>query len=185
MTKQGNNTNTDDTTATEGAPKPGPAATPEAPETTEPTAAATEPQTEATGDLSTTEPTDDGEGEGGNKAGREAAKYRRQLRDTEAERDTLTGTVDSLRKQLINQNMPRSSSVNSDALWKAGFTPAEMFAEDGSINTEKLTEAAKATHELFGLSYGAKSVVRRSGDRSEDLSSPSGPSWGEALNAGK
>ncbi|RNL51582.1 hypothetical protein [Arthrobacter oryzae] len=183
MTTQANTSTQPDADTT---PKPGPAATPEASEPSGPVAAVTDAPAAANenpDDLSTTEPIEDGDG--GNKAGREAAKYRRQLRDTEAERDTLTGTVETLRKQLINQNMPRSSSINSDALWKAGHAPAEMFKDDGSIDTEKLAEAAKATHELFGLSYGAKSVVRRSGDRSEDLSRPSGPTWGEALDAAK
>lgn len=129
------------------------------------------------------EDADGNDSDGGNKAGREAARYRRQLRDVETERDQLAGTIDKLQRGIITQNMPRWSKLNADALIQAGYTTAEMFTDDGMIDTDKLKAAAQATHEKFGITDIG--VVRRSGERSEELYRATTPTWGEALKGGK
>lgn len=112
------------------------------------------------------------------KVGNEAAKYRRQLRSTEAERDTLTGTVDTLRKQLINQNLPRISKVNGDALWATGRTPDEFFTDAGEIDTDKLSTAIKETHQALGIHWGLDPIPDAgTGDRS----GISEVTWADAL----
>jgi hypothetical protein len=122
-----------------------------------------------------------GDGKGGNKAGQEAAKYRKQLRDTEAERDALTGTVDSLRRQLIAQNMPHGSKLNADSLWTAGHNAADLFAADGAVDVGKLSEAVKDTHQKFGVRFGPDPIPG-SGTGQGAASAGEGPSWSKALN---
>jgi hypothetical protein len=143
------------------------------------TAAATEAQQAAEG----TEATE--EGKGGNKAGQEAAKYRKQLRDTEAERDALTGTVESLRRQIIAQNMPRANKMTAEALWTAGHQAGEFFTEAGDLDAAKLEASTRAVHERFGVPFRNVDPVPGSGQRDPDGINWDGPSWGDAIKKGR
>lgn len=124
-----------------------------------------------------TEDADDGKG--GNKAGQEAARYRKQLRETEAERDTLRGTVDKLQRGIIAQNMPHGSKLNADALWKSGHSPADLFTADGGIDADKLTQAVKDTHQQFGLRFGPDPVTASGTGSREGLGQDK--SWSDVL----
>ena len=123
----------------------------------------------------------------GNKAGRDAAKYRRQLRETESERDSLAGNVDSLRRQIVSSNMPKHSQLNVDALWATGRTPAEMFTPDGAFDAEKLTAAMQELHGRFGIRMGPPlpEPIPRSGYRRGDPATyhtdHDGPTWSDAV----
>lgn len=143
------------------------------------TAAAAEAQQAAEG----TEATE--EGKGGNKAGQEAAKYRKQLRETEAERDTLTGTVETLQRQLIAQNMPRANKMTAEALWTAGYQASEFFTETGEIDAAKLEASTRAVHERFGVPFRNVDPVPGSGQRDPDGMNWDGPSWGDAIKNGR
>ena len=101
---------------------------------TEQTAPADEPSTP---DVTQTDAADESEPHS------EAAKYRRRLRDTEAERDTLTGQVDGLRRQLVD-NLTGSSLVDPADLWRHGTELADLLDEDGKIDAGKVTEAVAA-----------------------------------------
>lgn len=128
------------------------------------------------------EPAEDGKGN--NKAGQEAAKYRRQLRDTEAEKDSLVGSVEALRKQLIAHNMPHGSKLNADALWIAGQNPADLFTKEGVIDQSKLLDAVKETHKQVGLRFGPDPVPA-SGTGSGHGAGGDGPSWSKVMNKSK
>lgn len=138
------NNTTPDTTAegtqsdepASGTPKPAAAA----PRTPAPTPAAAD----------TPEGQDEGP-EGKAKAGAEAAKYRTQLRSVEAERDTLAGSVETLRRQIIASNMPRNSSGGPELLWATGYTAAEMFNTQGGLDADKLKDAVREAHAKLGL----------------------------------
>lgn len=148
-----------------------------APEATEATPAAPKPTPPAEPAPADPEAEVEAE-EKGDKVGNEAARYRKKLRSTEAERDTLTGTVDTLRKQLINQNMPHVSKVNGDALWATGRTPDEFFTDAGEIDTDKLSTAIKETHQALGIHWGLDPIPDSgSGDRS----GVGGPTWADAF----
>lgn len=83
----------------------------------------------------TTEPTTD---EGGNA---EAAKYRRRLREAEAERDAARGTVESLQRQLAEHLVADRLAQPSD-LWDIGRAAVtELLGEDGALDPAKVSDA--------------------------------------------
>lgn len=74
-----------------------------------------------------------------NKAGREAAKYRRQLRDTEAERDTLRQQLDAARRSIVASS--KAAARLDPAAREAAFADVDvntMFNNDGTTNTEAI-----------------------------------------------
>ena len=113
---------------------------------------------------------EDTEGEGGSKAGREAAKYRRQLREVEAERDGLRGQIAAARDALLAETLSQKIGIGTDPrypkdvkldVWDdlfsvGGIDKAAMFDGDGNLDREALTTALRVTHEsrpnLFGPS---------------------------------
>lgn len=113
---------------------------------------------------------------GGNK---EAAKYRRQLRDTEAEKDDLAGQVEGLRRQLVQLNMPHGSKTNADALWATGRNAGDFFNDAGQLDAEKLTAAVRETHTALGLRYGPD-VISESGTGNGGME-PKRATWSDAL----
>ena len=97
--------------------------------------------------------TDDITKETEDKPGKEAAKYRKQLREAEAERDTLRHNVEALQRQIVEDLAHREHRViKPAALWKAdGFTIAELVGEDGRIDPAKVTAAVTAAVDALGL----------------------------------
>src|SRR5690606_4692071 len=115
---------------TEATPEPTDAAAPE------PTEAAAPEPTEATP---------------GDKAAREAAKYRRRLREVEAERDRLAGQVEALQRGVIERLCSEKFNLKPEALWAAGYTVADLVDEGGRPDEAKVREGANATAEKFGI----------------------------------
>jgi hypothetical protein len=71
-------------------------------------------------------------------AGKEAARYRRQLRATEAERDQLRGRVGAFQRAEVERLAAGRLARPAD-LWDAGATPADFVdAESGEINPERV-----------------------------------------------
>lgn len=116
---------------------------------------------------------DDGRG-GGNK---EAAKYRRQLREVEAERDGLATTVETLRRQVVATAMP-TDRIKPDALWATGRNAAEFFDEAGQLDAAKLSSITKETAAKLGVPL--QDVVHESGRRSGVSVEPKA-TWSDAL----
>jgi len=83
------------------------------------------------------------------KARKDAAKYRERLRDTETTRDTLTGTVETLRRQLIDQQAT-GAGLKPAALW-ATVTVDALLNDAGAIDAEKVTAAISAAREQLGI----------------------------------
>lgn len=108
---------------------------------------ATEPAEEPeriTGTASEAEPVDE---EGGN---REAAKYRRQLRDAEGERDALRDRLAAL--QTAEAERLASTVLHKAAgLWANGSTLADLLDEEGNLDAEKVTAAAESARDALGL----------------------------------
>ena len=109
----------------------------DAPEVTElvsPTGNATEPDT---GAQEADEPTT------GNA---EAAKYRRRLREAEAERDNLAAIVENTRRQMVERMLADSTDGHlgdPTDLWRGGVELAELVDEAGAIDPAKV-DAAQA-----------------------------------------
>ena len=84
-----------------------------------------------------TEPTDD-------KPGAEAARYRRRLREAEAQRDTLTATLDTYRRRDVERAAEAAGLARGGDLFDAGAQLADLLAEDGTVDNKKVQEAAAA-----------------------------------------
>lgn len=108
---------------------------------------------EATAEAETAaaEPVEDTEDTDKANPSREAAKYRKRLRETEAERDTLSETVNGLRRQLATAALA-DVLAKPEALWSvAGVEVADYFAEDGQLDVDRLRAAGKAAVAEHGL----------------------------------
>src|SRR5690606_38956579 len=102
------------------------------------------------------------EGNPGDKAAREAAKYRRRLREVEAERDRLAGQVEALQRGVIERLCSEKFKLKPEALWAAGYTVADLVDEGGRPDEDKVERAVYATAEKFGI-RGFGNVVPRAG----------------------
>lgn len=75
------------------------------------------------------------------------AKYRRQLRDTETERDTLRSTVEALQRAEAE----RLSGLDKPAaLWAAGTTLPDVLDDDGHVDAAKVKDAAATAADALG-----------------------------------
>ncbi|WP_409480547.1 hypothetical protein [Micrococcus luteus] len=120
-----------------------PAAGPEDTTTTPPPALA-DGDTEATAEGQDHEDRD--EPESGNK---EAIRYRRRLRETEAERDALATTVSALQRRIVL--MAVSRKIKPEAFDAAGHDPAAFVSDNGDLALDELDEAIRDTAKRFGL----------------------------------
>lgn len=111
----------------------------------------------------------------------EAAKYRRQLRDTETERDALSGTVEALRRQLVAGAMPPMSKLSADALWNTGRNAAEFFGEDGQLDANELAAAVQEAHQALGVHFGPDPVPGAGGGHSGSSVTRQEVSWADAI----
>lgn len=103
------------------------------------------------------------------KAGKEAAKYRRQLRDTEAERDALGEKVTALQRLAV-ETEARKHLRKPEALWAAGADLAGLLDENGLPDPVKVEAASNDAVQRLGLNTTPKP------DPSQGKSSYSGPS---------
>jgi len=109
----------------------------------------------------------------------EAAKWRRQLRETETERDALRGRLDQRDRQDI-ERLATQQLVNPSDLWMVSSID-KMRAEDGTI------DMARAEAELQRVvterpHWAARPPVDlHQGVRENVETQPPPPSFGEAL----
>lgn len=73
---------------------------------------------------------------------REAAGYRRRLRDVEGERDRLAAALESYRRAEAETVAAEHLQDPAD-LWLTGTTLADLCAEDGTIDRDAVTQAAR------------------------------------------
>lgn len=84
--------------------------------------------------------------------GKEAAKYRRRLRETEKERDQLADQLDTLRRQVIEQIAGDSGRLRKpEALWKTSITVTDLLDDDGRVDSQKVIDASKSAVAELGL----------------------------------
>lgn len=83
------------------------------------------------------------------KAGKEAAKYRRRLRDTEAERDTLREQLDAARRAIVETHAAQHLTKPS-ALWVTGASVDALLDTDGNIDPTLVEEACSLARDQLG-----------------------------------
>lgn len=93
------------------------------------------------------------------KAGREAAKYRRQLREVETHRDQLLAQVSAFRDDLLASVLSQRINVGShredmqklqepsDLFTVGKVNRDDLFNDDNTLNTDRLQDAARALYE--------------------------------------
>ncbi|ULE32175.1 hypothetical protein [Mycobacterium sp. IDR2000157661] len=94
--------------------------------------------------------TDDDGASAGDGPGREAAKYRRRLRDVEAERDTLKATVAALQRAEVAR-LAADAGLRPAALWASGPELADLLGEDGTVNADAVAAAVAVAREQLGI----------------------------------
>lgn len=81
---------------------------------------------------------------------REAAKYRKQLRTVETERDQLRTDLDNMRRVEIGRQA-EAAGIKPAALWASGATLENLLGEDGTPDNARIIEAAAAARTLLGI----------------------------------
>jgi hypothetical protein len=83
-------------------------------------------------------------------ANAEAAKYRSRLRETEAERDTLTGRLEKAHRTMV-ETIAGKRLEKPEALWAAGVQLEDLLDDEGHVDAEKVEAAAVKAEEELGL----------------------------------
>lgn len=108
-----------------------------------------------------TPPDDDQDDE---RAGAEAARYRRRLRETEADRDALAARVETYQRAAVEQAAAEVLTVPR-SIWAAGVEIADLLDDDGVVDRAKVVAAAKAAAADLGLAKARPSnYVRGEGN---------------------
>ena len=87
--------------------------------------------------------------EGDGNANKEAAKYRRRLREAEAERDTLQERLSNLQRQSAEQ-IAREIIAKPASMWKA-VSLDDALNDDGTVSADKVRELARQAMTEIGL----------------------------------
>lgn len=111
----------------------------------------TESQEIETPSADTEEPVDNSEDTEGGKVHREAAKYRTQLRETEASLENITGQRNQLAAQVIEHQL---GNLKPNVFWKLAGEVTDYINDDGTVNLEKVTETAKTIGDDLGINTG-------------------------------
>lgn len=108
----------------------------------------------------------------------EAARYRRKLRDAEKQLQSVTEQLNAVQKQHA-ENMLADLGVKPDAIWAVAEL-ADLLAEDGSIDADKLAQAVAAARERFGIPPTPKGTVVP-GVGNQPASQPKLDTWTDAF----
>ncbi|GAB3253353.1 hypothetical protein GCM10027425_12540 [Alteromonas gracilis] len=80
----------------------------------------------------------------------EAAKYRRRLRETEAERDSLAQQLETMQRAEV-ERVAGKHLQRPEALWTAGVELSGCLTAEGTVDAEKVAQAAREAAERLGL----------------------------------
>lgn len=120
-------------------------------------------------------------------ANREAAKYRRQLRDVEAQRDQLGERLAAM-QQSQAETLAREHLADGADIWRDGLELSAVLDNDGNLDPAKVAAAAKATrtaHPHWAAPQPHKVIKRNqfaSGATGRQLHDPAPTSWQKVLN---
>lgn len=79
------------------------------------------------------------------KARKEAATYRRRLRETESERDRLRARVDQADRQAVEREIGGPGGLaKAEDFWLAGVGLDELRGDDGGLDRDKIKAARDA-----------------------------------------
>lgn len=81
---------------------------------------------------------------------REAASYRRRLRETEAERDTLRDRLAAVQRAEV-EHIAAKDLAKPAGLWAAGVNLSDLLDDTGNVDPAKVREATVRAAEDLGL----------------------------------
>lgn len=91
---------------------------------------------------------------------RDAAKYRRRLRETEAERDQLAAAVDQMRRREVERIAERIV-LKPASIWAASIDVNTLLDDAGNIDSEKAAVAIQQARQVLGLSPSNHGLYNR------------------------
>lgn len=152
MTTTDTMTGTDTATAAADAPavEPQPVVTDETTTVDTQTAETSEASPEDDSEVDEDQDGDDQDDDASDGPGREAAKYRRRLREAETERDRLAGQVESLQRAEV-ERLATVDGLRPAALWASGVELADLLTDDGTVDASKVSVAIAGARESLGI----------------------------------
>jgi hypothetical protein len=114
--------------------------------------------------------------------GREAAKYRRQLRETEAERDTLSSRVEAMQKREVERLAAVDLATPAD-MWLTGTALPDLLDDEGHVDAAKVGDTIQRIIE--GRPSWRAAPVPPSFDGGARATVPTATSYQEILRGGK
>ena len=85
------------------------------------------------------------------KARREAAGLRKRLRETETERDQLRSQLDASHHDIVAMVAAGAGLPDPGLLAAAGHDTNSFFTEDGRVDSEKVSDACRATMRQYRI----------------------------------
>ncbi|WP_129359762.1 hypothetical protein [Rothia uropygioeca] len=79
----------------------------------------------------------------------EATKYRRQLRETQAQLETITNQRETLLRSSVEAQLPEH--LPGKLFWKLSDDPQQFMTEDGDVDSEKVAQTANDIVQEFDL----------------------------------
>lgn len=123
---------------------------------------------------------DQDDDEAGDGPGREAARYRRRLREAETERNQLAERVEALQRAEV-ERLAGVDGLRPAALWASGAELAELLGDDGTVDATKVSGAIGAARAQLGIP--APPVGPRVPKEGRSPGRPAKPSGREAMVA--
>ena len=113
--------------------------------------------------------------------GREAARYRRALRETESERDGLRGRVTALQRSEVQRIASEVLQVPA-SIWTSGVQLDALLSEDGSVDPTLVSAAATSALTSVGLAPRMRNPAPDHGQGQRTMPAPQQePSWKDFL----
>ena len=88
------------------------------------------------------------------------ARYRTQLRATEAERDGLAARIEAMQRTEV-ERIAGNVIQKPDALWATDTALADLLDDTGAVDPDKVKAAAHAAKEALGLELGEQERKKR------------------------
>lgn len=109
-------------------------------------------------------------------------RYREQLRATEAERDTLRNTLESMQRREV-ERVAAEHLVKPSSLWTVGVELDNLLDDDGTVDPEKVRATAIDARQQHGLEDPKASKLRSPVVPREGNGNTKGPtnSWADAF----
>ena len=136
---------------------------------------------EGAGDLPEPDSTEAGSADEHSPNDKEAAKYRRRLREAEKERDGLQSRLESLQRGEV-ERLAADKLADPADVWRDGAELSGLLNDDGNIDVEKvggLVDGLLESHSHWGIQRSSAPTTFRSG--ASTPSPPKSTTWAGAL----